>query len=48
MNKMMKILLAAALAVTMSGAAMAGKGTSFVCAYTNDNVQGPIRSAPKP
>jgi hypothetical protein len=41
MNKAMKVLLAAACAVTMSGAAMAGKGTSFVCAYVNDNVQGP-------
>jgi hypothetical protein len=34
----MKILFAAALAVTMSGAAMAGKGPSYICAYVNDNV----------
>jgi hypothetical protein len=41
MNKGMKLLLAAALAAMMSGAAMAGKGTSYICGYVNDNAQGP-------
>jgi hypothetical protein len=36
MNKTIKILIAAVLAVTMSGAAMA----SHICAYVNDNVLG--------
>jgi hypothetical protein len=42
MNTGMKVLVAAALAVTMmSGAAIAGEGTSYICAYVNDNVGGP-------
>jgi 6-phosphogluconolactonase (cycloisomerase 2 family) len=41
MNKGIKILLAAALAVTTSSAAMAGKGSSYICAYVNDNLYGP-------
>jgi hypothetical protein len=36
MNKAIKVLMAAALAATMSGAAMA----SHICAYVNDNVLG--------
>jgi hypothetical protein len=43
MNNGMKVLLTAALAVvTMSSAAMAG--TSFICAYTNNNVGGATNS----
>jgi 6-phosphogluconolactonase (cycloisomerase 2 family) len=41
MNKAMKTLLAAALVATMSQAAMAGDGPSYICAYVNDNVFGP-------
>jgi len=41
MNIATKILLAAALAVMASGAAMAGNGPSYICAYVNDNVDGP-------
>jgi hypothetical protein len=38
MDRAMRILMAAALAVVTSGAAMA----SHVCAYVNDNVNGGI------
>jgi hypothetical protein len=42
MNEATRILLGTALAViATSGAAMAGKGPSYVCAYVNDNVYGP-------
>jgi WD40 repeat protein len=45
MNKGMKVLLAAALAVVaMSSAALAAPGTSFICAYTNNNVGGATNS----
>jgi hypothetical protein len=41
MNKTIRILMAAALAAMMGGAAMAGNGSSHICAYVNDNVNGP-------
>jgi hypothetical protein len=41
MNKAMKILLAATLAIMASRAAMAGKGPSYICAYVNDNAYPP-------
>jgi 6-phosphogluconolactonase (cycloisomerase 2 family) len=41
MNKATRILLTAAFAVMASGAAMAGKGPSYICAYVNDNADGP-------
>jgi hypothetical protein len=42
MNKATKVLAIAAFAViTIPGAAMAGKGPSYICAYVNDNVAGP-------
>jgi hypothetical protein len=40
MNKAMKIVLTVACAVTMAGATVA-QGTSYVCAYVNDNAYGP-------
>jgi hypothetical protein len=40
MNRAMKIFLISALAITTSGAAMAGTGSSYICAYVNDNVDG--------
>jgi hypothetical protein len=39
MNNPTKVLLAAAFAATMSGTALAG--TAHLCAYVNDNVNGP-------
>jgi 6-phosphogluconolactonase (cycloisomerase 2 family) len=41
MNKTTKILLAAAWAIMTSGVALAGEGPSYICAYVNDNVDGP-------
>jgi hypothetical protein len=41
MNKSARIVLAAAFASILSGGAMAGIETSHICAYVNDNVDGP-------